>query len=159
MTRNDRTSVHQDITVDVPQAQAFALFTERFDGVKPREYNLLSVPIEETVLEPWAGGSVYDRGTDGTICRWARVLAVEPPARLLMSWDITPAWELETDLDRTSEVEVRFIALSDRQTRVEIHHRHLDRHGEGWQAFREGVAEGWPVFLDNLRGLTVRADA
>ena len=54
---------------------------------------------------------------------------------------------------------MRFIALSDRQTRVEIHHRHLDRHGEGWQAFREGVAEGWPVFLDNLRGLTVRADA
>ena len=31
-----------------------------------------------------------------------------------------------------------------------LEHRHLDRHGEGWQGVRAGVGreEGWPLYLD-----------
>ena len=77
------------------------------------------------------------------------MLAYEPPARVVFSWDISPYWQLETDPEKTSEVEVRFIAESDNRTRVELEHRHLDRHGEGWQGLREGVGgdEGWPLYL------------
>jgi hypothetical protein len=57
-----------------------------------------------------AGGHIYDRGTDGSECRWARVLAFEPPRRVVFSWDIGPTWQLETELENASEVEVRFIA-------------------------------------------------
>ena len=68
---------------------------------------------------------------------------------VLISWDISPYWQLETDLEKTSEVEVRFIAETATRTRVELEHRHLDRHGEGWQGLREGVGgdEGWPLYL------------
>jgi uncharacterized protein YndB with AHSA1/START domain len=101
------------------------------------------------VLEPRVGGHLYDRGVDGSECRWARVLAFEPPNRVLLSWDISPHWQLETDLEKTSEWEVRFVAEAPERTRVEIEHRNLERHGTDWQGLREGVAgdQGWPLYL------------
>lgn len=152
-TTDELTTVRQQITVDVAQDHAFAVFTNRFDGIKPREYNLLPVDIAETVFEPRVGGYVYDRGIDGSVCRWARVLEFDPPHRFLISWDITAQWQLETDLGRTSEVEVRFVPIGDAQTRVELEHRHLDRHGEGWRDYRSGLAGGWPAFLENFHVL------
>jgi uncharacterized protein YndB with AHSA1/START domain len=92
---------------------------------------------------------------DGSECRWARILAYDPPHRVVFSWDISPQWQLETDPDRTSEVEVRFVAETPERTRVELEHRHLDRHGPGWQGVRDGVAEdeGWPLYLDRYAAL------
>src|ERR1700749_4473123 len=141
--------VKQSIVVEAPIEHAFKVFTEDFGSFKPREHNLLSVPIAETIFEPRVGGHVYDRGVDGSECRWARVLAFEPPTRVLLSWDISPRWQLETDLERTSEVEVRFTAESDERTRVELEHRNLDRHGEGWEGMRDAIGGpgGWPVSL------------
>lgn len=149
-------TVTLDVTVDVGVDTAFRLFTEHFDQVKPREYNLLPVPIEQTVLEPRVGGHIYDRGTDGSTCRWARVLAFEPPHRLVFTWDISPRWQLETDPGRASEVEVRFVAEGDERTRVELEHRHLDRHGEGWEGYAAGMASpnAWPLFLSRFEALT-----
>ena len=148
------TSVRQSIVVDAPIDTAFSVFTEAFDSIKPREHNLLQVEIAESVFEPRVGGHVYDRGVDGSECRWARVLAYEPPSRLVFSWDISPTWQIETDPDKTSEVEVRFIAESPDRTRVELEHRNLDRHGDGWEGMREGVAgdQGWPLYLGRFAG-------
>jgi uncharacterized protein YndB with AHSA1/START domain len=152
------TSVRASIVVEAPIEQAFAVFTDDFDRIKPREHNLLGVDIAETVFEPRAGGHIYDRGVDGSECRWARVLAYEPPDRVVFSWDISPQWQIETDPGKTSEVEVRFVAETPRRTRVELEHRNLDRHGPGWEGARAGVdsGDGWPLYLqrfgDLLRG-------
>lgn len=156
-TSQDPTVLHFDILVDVPLEHAFRVFTERFDEVKPREHNLLAVPIERTVLEAEAGGTVYDLGSDGSRCTWARVLACEPPDRLVLSWDISPRWQLESDPGRTSEVEIRFVAEGAGRTRVVLEHRHLDRHGEGWESFAGlGSGSGWPLYLDRFRAATQR---
>lgn len=151
----ETTEVRREVVVDVPVEEAFQIFLE-FDKIKPREHNLLTVPIEQTVMEPRVGGDIYDRGVDGSICRWARVLALDPPHRLVFSWDIGPDWQIEVDPDRTSEVEVRFSALEQARTRVELTHRYLDRHGEGWEAARDGVEadDGWPLYLSRFAALT-----
>jgi len=151
------TSVRSEIVVDAPIARAFEVFTQRFDRIKPREHNMLGVEIAESVFEPRAGGRVYDRGVDGSECQWARVLAYEPPDRLVFTWDINPYWQIETDLAKTSEVEVRFVAESSDRTRVELEHRNLDRHGDGWQGLAEGVSggDGWPLYLDRLAAAVV----
>lgn len=143
------TTVRASIVVEAPIARAFKVFTEDFGSFKPPEHNLLKVAIAETVFEPRAGGFLYDRGVDGSICRWARVLAYEPPTRVLLTWDISPRWQIEEDPAKTSEWEVRFIAETPQRTRVEIEHRNLERHGEGWQSVRDGVAadQGWPLYL------------
>jgi uncharacterized protein YndB with AHSA1/START domain len=148
-TQTEQASIRTEVVVEAPVERAFRTFTERFDEIKPRDHNLLEVDIAESVFEPREGGRVYDRGVDGSECQWARVLAYEPPARIVFSWDINPRWQIETDLSRTSEVEVRFIAEAAERTRVELEHRHLDRHGEGWEGLREGVGGegGWPLYL------------
>jgi uncharacterized protein YndB with AHSA1/START domain len=142
-------SVRTSIVVDAPIELAFRVFTEHFDRIKPREHNMLAVDIKETVFEARVGGRIYDRGVDGSECHWARVLAIEPPNRIVFSWDISPRWQIEADVDKTSEVEVRFIAETSSRTRVELEHRNLDRHGAGWESVRDGVAadQGWPLYL------------
>jgi uncharacterized protein YndB with AHSA1/START domain len=83
------------------------------------------------------------------------VLAYEPPRRVVISWDISPRWQIETDLDKTSEVEVAFISEGESRTRVRLEHRNLDRHGDGWPAVHDGVAGdgGWPLYLQRFAGL------
>jgi uncharacterized protein YndB with AHSA1/START domain len=154
-TQETSTTIRRSVVVEAPIERAFHVFTAEFGAFKPPEHNLMAVEIAETVFEPHAGGYLYDRGVDGSVCRWARVLAYEPPHRVLISWDIGPRWQLETDPDRTSEVEVRFIAESPDRTRVQLEHRNLDRHGDGWEGLREGIAgdEGWPLYLDRYAAL------
>jgi uncharacterized protein YndB with AHSA1/START domain len=149
MTPTDETVVRREITVDAPLDRAFALFTERFGDIKPKEHNLLGSPIAETTFEPRVGGHIFDRAEDGSECHWARVLAYEPPDRVVFSWDISPYWQLETDMDNTNEVEVRFIAETPERTRIELEHRNLDRHGPGWEGVRDGISGdgGWPTYL------------
>jgi uncharacterized protein YndB with AHSA1/START domain len=141
--------VNHHVVVNAPIERAFAVFTGQFGAFKPREHNLMAVPIAETVFEPQVGGHIYDRGVDGSVCRWARVLVYEPPHRVIFSWDIGPTWQVETDPAKTSEVEVRFTAESDERTRVELQHRHLDRHGPGWESVADGIDgdAGWPLYL------------
>jgi uncharacterized protein YndB with AHSA1/START domain len=151
-TQASDTAVQHSIVVDAPVERAFSVFTDDFGSFKPPEHNLLDAPIAETVFESHVGGHIYDRGVDGSECRWARVLAYEPPERVVFSWDINTQWQIETDLDRTSEIEVRFIAETPERTRVELEHRNIDRHGDGWQGVREGVGGegGWPLYLDRF---------
>lgn len=149
------TTVRHSIVVQAPLEVAFRVFTEEFDRIKPREHNLLSAEIAETVFERRVGGYIYDRGVDGSECRWARVLWYEPPRRLVISWDISPSWQIEIDPDKTSEVEVLFAADGENRTRVRLEHRNLDRHGDDWRALRDGIAgdEGWTRYLRRFADL------
>lgn len=141
------TSVRTSVVVNASPERAFSVFTDGIGTWWNPDHHLLEGELAEMVFEPRVGGHVVDRGVDGSECRWARVLAYEPPHRLVISWDISLKWEIETDLERTSEVEVRFTPEGDGRTLVELEHRHLDRHGEGWEGMRDAVGspEGWSL--------------
>ena len=159
MTQSDTTtSVRRHILVNAPIGEAFRVFTERFGDFKPREHNLLKAAITETVFEPRVGGNIYDRGVDGSECRWARILVFDPPDRVVFSWDISPRWQIETNPDLTSEVDVRFFVETPERTRVELEHRNLHRHGAGWEFVRDGVDNeaGWPLYLQRYAALFER---
>ena len=155
MTQADAAVVRREIVVNAPIDKAFTVFTDRFGDFKPPEHNMLRVPIAETVFEPKVGGNIFDRGADGSECRWARILAYDPPNRVVFSWDIGPTWQVESDPELTSEVEVTFTAETPDRTRIELEHRHLDRHGPGWESVRDGVGhdQGWPLYLDRYAAL------
>ena len=144
-TQLPATSVTTRVDVAAPIEHAFRVFTEGIGSWWNPEHHILQAELAEMVFEPHVGGHIIDRGTDGSECRWARVLAYYPPRRVCFSWDINLAWQLEPDPAKTSEVEVTFSAEEPSRTRVVLIHRHLERHGEGWEQMRDAVSSGWSL--------------
>ena len=144
-TQSVAAPVRMSIVVEASRERAFEVFTADIGSWWPADKHLLQGELAEMEFEPRVGGHIIDRGVDGSESPWARVLAYEPPDRVVFSWDISLRWEIETDPARCSEVEVRFIAESDDRTRVELEHRALERHGDGWESMRHAVASpnGW----------------
>jgi uncharacterized protein YndB with AHSA1/START domain len=140
------------IVVDASIERAFDVFTTGMGSWWPSDHHILQAELAEMVFEPAVGGSICDLGVDGSECRWARVLAYEPPTRVVFSWDINLSWELETDPARTSEVEVRFSSEGPDRTLVQLEHRGIERHGDGWERMRDAVGSpgGWQRGLDAL---------
>ena len=144
-TQTADSSVRTSIVVDAPIERAFRVFTDEIGTWWPPEHHILEGELAEMVFEPYVGGHVIDRAVDGSECKWARVLAYDPPARVVFSWDINLQWQLEGDPEKTSEVEVRFAADGPDRTHVELEHRNIERHGDGWEQMRAAVGSpnGW----------------
>ncbi|MBV8201058.1 MAG: SRPBCC family protein [Acidobacteria bacterium] len=141
-------SVHKTVLVEAPQAHAFAVFTERQGSWWPvATHHIGKTPAESAVLEPWAGGRWFERGVDGSECDWGHVLVWEPPHRVVLGWEISADWQHDPSLK--TEVEVRFVAVGPRSTRVELEHRYLERYGDKYQQIRQGLdsAGGWTQLL------------
>jgi uncharacterized protein YndB with AHSA1/START domain len=149
-TQTAETTVHASVVVDAPQERAFSVFTDGIDSWWAREHTIGEAELKEMVLEPKVGGRAYGIGVDGSESDWGRVLEFDRPNRIVVSWDITLEWKQELDHAKASEFEVRFIPEGESRTRVELEHRHLERHGAGWEAMRDAVgsANGWQGGLE-----------
>jgi uncharacterized protein YndB with AHSA1/START domain len=144
------TTSRASVLVEASQERAFSVFTDGIDSWWPREHTIGEQELKEMVLEPKVGGRAYGLGVDGSESDWGRVLEFDRPNRILVSWDITLQWKHEPDPSKTSEFEVRFIPEGPERTRVELEHRHFERHGEGWEAMRDAVGSpnGWQGGLE-----------
>ncbi len=150
MTASPDQAVLKTVTVRAGIERAFRVFTEGFDTWWPRSHHIGSSPMTKAVIEGWVGGRCYSQQQDGSDCPWGQILEWEPPRRFVLAWMITPQWKYQPDLSKASEVEVKFTALADGGTRVDLEHRYFERGGEGWQQARESVNSGggWGMLLD-----------
>jgi uncharacterized protein YndB with AHSA1/START domain len=156
MTVQALPAVRRGVTVKAPIERAFEAFTTSFDKWWPRGHHIGTADMAEAVLEPRADGRWYEKGVDGSECEWGRVLAWEPPHRLVLSWHIGGDWQYHPDPAQASEVEVRFTAEGPDATRVEIEHRLLERHGESGRSLHDSVGTdegGWGGLLQLFRGV------
>ena len=142
--------VRKSIVVNAPQAHVFDFFTAKHDLWWPRAHHIGTRDNFTAVLEPRAGGRWFERGDDGSECQWGRVLAWEPPRRLLLSWDIGADWKPDPGLQ--TEVEVRFIAEAAERTRVELEHRKLERYGDKAEMMR-ALFDGPGAWIDTLQAM------
>jgi uncharacterized protein YndB with AHSA1/START domain len=147
MTTTDLT-VRKTITVNADPERAFEVFTAGHGGWWPASYHIGEAGYETAVIEPFEGGRWFERGVDGSECDWGRVLAWEPPSRLVLSWQISAKWAYDPDL--VTELEIRFEPEGTGQTRVELEHRHLDRMGDQAESMRATFEseQGWGGILD-----------
>ena len=141
------------VSVQVPPTVAWRVFTEKMGTWWPlATHKIGKATAVDAVIEPHVGGRWYERGEDGSTCDWGRVLAWEPPSRLVLSWDISADWQHDPNL--RTEVEIRFIAEGEYGTRVELEHRHLDRYGTRRDEMR-GIFDsegGWSGLLASFVG-------
>ena len=139
--------VQKEVVVEATQQRAFEVFTAQFAAWWPADHHIGKQAYATSVIEPRVGGRWYEIMTDGSECDWGRVLVLDPPARLVLSWNVGPNWQYDPVMSRASELEIRFLPLSASRTRVELEHRHIERHGEGWQQLYGAVNGGWPGIL------------
>jgi uncharacterized protein YndB with AHSA1/START domain len=152
MQATETMTVRQEVIVAAPIERAFQTFTERFDTWWPRSHHIGEADMDTAVLEPREGGRWFERGVDASECEWGRVLAWEPPHRVVLSWQIDCHWHYDPDPAHGSEVEVRFTAEGADRTRVELEHCNLERHGDGAGELRDSVSGpgGWPGLLEEF---------
>jgi uncharacterized protein YndB with AHSA1/START domain len=153
MTTVDQASdvpVRKSITVKAGAERAFQVFTQGVDSWWPRTHHIGKSPMKKAIIEGRVGGRCYSEQVDGTDCDWGKVLAWDPPRRLVLAWQITHEWGYEPDLAKSSEVEVIFTPLADGSTRVDLEHRYFARHGAGAAAMRTAVGApgGWGSLLE-----------
>lgn len=160
------------ISVKVPQAEAFRLFTEEIDrwwrgGLKYRVGGKHRSVIH---LEPRLGGRLFEsfqrgseeRGEQAHILETGRVTVWEPPHRLVLEWravNFAP--------EETTEVEVLFAAGTGEAgaaaTLVTVKHRgwasiradHPVRHGQEVPVFMRHMGLWWGELMSSLRELAV----
>ena len=144
------TGVHHAITVAATQERAFTMFTEGINQWWPRTHKIGPSELAEAVLEPHEGGRWYERDVDGSECEWGKVLVWEPPARVVLAWQISGEWAYDADLH--TEVEVTFAAEGPDRTRVELEHRGLDAYGDRAEEMRETFdgSNAWRGILEEF---------
>ena len=138
--------VRKSIMVKAAPERAFAVFTANMGRWWLRTHTINAAPMKDVVIEPRVDGRWYELGEDGSQCQWGKVLAWEPPHRVLLAWQIDGEWKYDAAL--VTEVEVNFIADGG-GTRVELEHRHLERMGASAEAARQAVDSpgGWSGLL------------
>jgi uncharacterized protein YndB with AHSA1/START domain len=145
--------------IEVPVEVAFRVFTDRMGAWWPASHHVGNTPFKDILIDHQAGGRWYEINVNGEECIWGTVLSWEPPRRVVLSWHLQPDWSFSPDLAKASEVALEFISEGAETTRVEFEHRHLERHGAGWEKLREQVGSdgGWPAILAlyaNMAGMS-----
>jgi uncharacterized protein YndB with AHSA1/START domain len=133
----------------VPIDYAFRTLAEKMGTWWPPSHHIGKTPFAEIVIEPRVGGRWFERDDAGNEWDWGKVLVFDPPKQLVVSWHLQADWTYDPDMSRASEVAFRFIEEGSEATRMEFEHRHLERHGEGWERIRAGVDSpgGWTGVL------------
>ena len=146
--------VRTNVTVEVSREHAFAVFTDRFDAWWPRSHHIGEVALAQARIEPRQGGRWYEVRADGSEGEWGTVLVWDPPARLVLAWQLDATFSYRPDF--VTEVEVTFTAAGANRTHVVLEHRNLERYGERGDEIRRtfGSAGGWPTILAHFARLT-----
>ena len=136
--------IKKSVSVDVPVALAFEIFTDRLSEWWPlATHSIGDEATESAHIEGRVGGRVYEIQKDGTEAEWGVVSAWEPPNRFAMEWKVNPKALAPTS------IEVRF-SEADGGTRVDLEHSHWDRLGPDGAETRSGYDEGWDLVLGSF---------
>lgn len=143
------------LRVQASPERAFAAFVEQIgDWWRPSPlFQTTPRPPGRLAFEGGDGGRLVETLAGGKVFEIGRVLAWEPPARLVFSWR-----QASFPPDLATEVEVRFEAVGE-ETRVSVEHRGFDRvppasaarHGFPDAALLARLAEFWQAQLAGLR--------
>jgi uncharacterized protein YndB with AHSA1/START domain len=131
---------------------AFDVWTSGIGTWWPADHTVTGQSDVVVVLQRGVGGRIYERTAEGVEHDWGEVVVWDPPARLAY------LWHLRQDPADSTEVEIRFVDLGDRMTRVEIEHRGWERLGRAAEGARSRNLAGWDSLLPHYLSALARGD-
>jgi uncharacterized protein YndB with AHSA1/START domain len=138
--------IRRSVTVSWPQEEAYRRFTQDFAKWWPSySYSIGGTRVARVVFEPRPGGRIYEEHKDGTRMRWGKVIAVEPPRRVVFTFHPSRA---ESDAQR---VEITF-SPDEEGSRVDLVSTGWEKMSDKARATRGGYQLGWGLVLDRFAG-------
>ena len=139
--------VRKTVTVRTSPAHAFEVFTAGIGTWWPASHHIGASPMKVSIIEPGVNGRWYAICQDETQCDIGKVLAWDPPSRLVLAWQIDGQFKYDPGL--ITEIEVKFADQGDGTTRVDLEHRNLERMGDQAEHGRAmlDAPNGWGLIL------------
>lgn len=138
--------IRRSVFVSWSQEEAFRRFTQDFAKWWPSyAYSIGGSRIKQVIFEPRAGGLIYEEHKDGTRMKWGKVIALDPPRRLVFSFHPSRA---ESD---AQHIEIMF-SIDGGRTRVDLVSSGWEKMGDKARAARGGYQLGWRLILDTFAG-------
>src|SRR5437667_4460795 len=120
---------------------AFTLFTEHLAEWWPLGRFHAAPNPRDCGVEPWVGGRVYERGADGSLIEWGRVIAWQRPQRCSFTW-----W-LGVDASQAQLLTVAF-ANVEGGTRVKLMHTGWQKLGAAAHTRRDQTDDDWNIVFN-----------
>jgi uncharacterized protein YndB with AHSA1/START domain len=149
--------IKKTLVVEAPAERAFRVFTANMGTWWPKEHHIGKSALADCVIEPKVGGRWFEKGEDGSTCEWGKVLAWDPPKKVILAWQLNAEWTYDANF--VTEVEVTFHAEGPKRTRVEFEHRNLERFGAKAGEQRKAMDAGWTGILESFKGTAQKAAA
>jgi len=93
-----------EFEVEASPEHAFEVWTSKPSLWWPRSHTVSQDPELTVVFEPFPGGRIYERSSDGSEHEWGEIVVWEPPFR------VDYLWHLFFDRSEATEITVTFAA-------------------------------------------------
>jgi hypothetical protein len=112
-----------EFEVKASPEHAFDVWTSKTAIWWPRSHTVSGDPDLSVVFEPFVGGRIYERGSDGMEHEWGEVVVWDPPTR------VGYLWHLFLDRSEATEITVTFIPLDETTSHVRLVQTGFERLG------------------------------
>jgi|SRR6266849_2783034 len=136
-------------TIEVPcdQRKAFGVFVNGMPGWWPLDKRSMSLkntgkPAKSLRIEAKKGGRIVETAHDNTELLWGTITAYDPYDLLRMDF------HMGMPPENASIVEVRFTALNDERTRVELTQSNWEAFGDLAEMMRGGYGSSWGLIFE-----------
>ena len=133
--------VSKSIIVQCSVEAAFRTWTEEITTWWPKSHSFSGDTDTEVFIEGKVGGRVYECASDGQEYDWGEILIWEPPDYLAYTW------YFGTGSAQPTRVEVRFSAMGNHNTRVDLTHYGRDLIGDLWDTINVRFLSAWNHIL------------
>jgi len=148
--------VRRSVRTKAAPARAFEIFTGQIGLWWPRGRTAGGKPHVDLLIEPRVGGRWFERDADGVETDTGKVLAWEPPRRLILAWQLDARKQYDPDL--ITEVEITFSPADGGGTVVALEHRNLERFRTDPETWAAAIHRGWTEMLEIFRSYADHTD-
>ena len=136
-------------TIEVPcsQEKAFGVFVNEMGSWWPLDKRSMSMmksskPAKSLRIEPKLGGTIVEIGDDDTEHLWGTIRSYDPHESISLDF------HMGMPPENASLVKVRFTALGNERTRVELTQSNWEAFGDMAQMMRDGYGSGWVIIFE-----------